>query len=253
MNEPISCESPIRCDHCKFLLDSPVIIPCGLNICEKHVNGGGSGGGFSFSPCFFCGETHPPPFSKNLKLKHQVDRLNAALAADASLRSRLVHYDLLAQKPAEAVAHKFASLEREIIAERNRIKTHFCQLVDHQASEYLKRVSETRQACLSGVAEVAARGAGEPLANEARAKLKIWSASLRPDKVAEAAWAQVAAEASSLSEALARQTAEMSTALFRGKDYSFYSKNITPNAFEFGQVVISEHCGPSGQSNAAAK
>lgn len=66
----------IRCIECKCILSSPVVLPCGNSVCQKHVPSSLEQSSFE---CHICGHMHEIPannkgFAPNIAISHLLDQ-----------------------------------------------------------------------------------------------------------------------------------------------------------------------------------
>jgi hypothetical protein len=90
-----SYEILLACAQCKQLLVKPLNVPCGFNVCEKHI----FDESLTFSPCLFCKENHSLPLKRNITFAELIDNFNKALCAEAAVKNELASYKSSKQQP----------------------------------------------------------------------------------------------------------------------------------------------------------
>ena len=136
----------ILCDYCKQVLDDPVYIPCGFNVCHKHVN---SEAMPASRPCLFCSKSHLDPYVKNQKLADLIGLLNVAKQSCQTLNTRLNAYTSLKFKPVDFINAHFRKLDAQVEAEKAKLRAHVLAQLDAASSACLAELGEWREKCVS--------------------------------------------------------------------------------------------------------
>jgi hypothetical protein len=232
-----SYESLLACDHCKQLLEKPLIVPCGFTVCEKHI----VDESLTFSPCLFCKENHTLPLKHNIKFAELIDKLNEALRAETAVKQELASYKSLKQQPDVYFEEYFKTVKNEIEMKRERILA----LVEAKASECLEKVNAFRVECLTSLSQSEyLMNVGETFLQDIDAKLNAWQNELKLDKISRPVWAAIVNDSKNIAEELSSKTEELHSYLTTFKRLKFESSIV----FDFGNVEVLDNADNNGST-----
>lgn len=224
--------SLILCDYCKSVLDDPVYIPCGFNVCQKHVNGSSSSEAMPQSkPCTFCGKTHLDPYVRNQKLADLINLLNIAKQSCTHLTARLNSYTSLKFKPLDFINSHFQKLEQQVDFEAAKLKNHLLNQVDTARGACLKEVSELREKCVSSL-EVKPSAEFLNELNEANSKLAKFTEFLQTNKISEDIWDNIVQQTKQLDKEISDKIRNLQNIYLLNANYRFQSK------FDYSRYII---------------
>lgn len=168
----------LKCDHCKTILKDPIALPCGYSICSQHVEQ------FQGVPCLLCQQIHRGPYQKNLKLSRVIDLLDLAKTACSRLESSSNTYNDLIIRPFDAINNHFAPVEREILAEKDRIVNHMTARIDLRTNECMSQIENMRERSTSSLKSVTTKPGNDELA-DVNAKIDEFKRNLQLNKLSE--------------------------------------------------------------------
>jgi hypothetical protein len=232
MDDNVKIESLLSCDRCKKLLDAPIMIQCGMNICAKHVENEK----LTFQPCFYCQEDHSPPFNKNLKLTNMINKLHIAAHNRNTLLGQIEKYETLTKQPQEYLSRYFVLLEKEVDFEKNRVKTVLNDMIESKARDYITQLRNIRSNYFNNLNRNFLAAFDINLINEVRMKLQTWAPDLLPDKTSEDKWEKIAQEAKILIDICNRKLNVMISLIKNNKEVVFLKKNLHTSAIDFGTI-----------------
>jgi hypothetical protein len=222
-----SYESLLACDHCNQLLESPLNVPCGFTVCEKHI----TAENLTFSPCQFCKDSHSLPLKQNIKFADLISKLNEAISAEETVERELSSYKNLKQQPDVYFEEYFKTVKNEIELKKERILV----MVESKANECLKKVDNFKAECLASLSESEYLASlSETFLQEIDAKLDAWRNELKSEKISRPVWAAIVNDSKSITEELSSKTNELQSYLASFKRLKFDSNVV----FEFGKVEV---------------
>jgi hypothetical protein len=128
----------IKCIHCKLILQSPINLPCGHTICQKHITDQNC----HLFACLSCRKTHTVPgngFPAKLSLVSFIDMklasYNNALNACNSLKSTI--YEMALSK-----IDQKSQFEREITELKSGIRSQRDELIKEITSKSEQMINE---------------------------------------------------------------------------------------------------------------
>ena len=149
---------PIQCTKCFEQLKTPVVLPCGNAICEKHQNEDRDDNNSIY--CSVCDLHHVIPnggFLRNLALEKLIERKINCIDLGNEYRStfvKLEHFSELIEKlenlkkdPGEQVYNKISELKSEIDLRREQLK----KKVDEDALSIIKQLEEYEKECMANI------------------------------------------------------------------------------------------------------
>jgi hypothetical protein len=145
----------IRCSDCKYELQSPVILPCGESICEKHCKLESK-----HYTCVHCKVTHPIPdngFPMNKALEKilstKIENIQLpteyeeAFQAYTSLAKSIADFHLLKKDPCCLISADIGELKSEIDLLREQFKFN----IDEHAKKVIEELDEFEKECQQNV------------------------------------------------------------------------------------------------------
>lgn len=113
----------VKCNECKFILHSPVNLPCGNTICEKHVRRNKS------YDCGQCGNEHNVPvngFPSNDAINFIIDtneykRVEKAFESLKTLKMVIDQLESLKNEPKREISNRIGELKSQVCSSRDEL------------------------------------------------------------------------------------------------------------------------------------
>lgn len=193
----------IKCVNCKQILSSPVILPCGHSICEKHVRSAQS------IQCGKCGLEHKVPqsgrFPTNEPLSEiietKIEALNLgqhhsnAREACKLLQDELKLVNLILNDPNTFTYEVISELENRVDLKREKLKVQ----IDDEANILIDKLKDYKTRCSDATKGINVREKHSAEANEleeamklAEGELDTWQSVLnKVDRFDEREWDKI--------------------------------------------------------------
>lgn len=229
--------SLIVCDHCKGILDEPMYIPCGFNVCHKHIQAGDM-----FKPmmvCHFCGKLHHDPYVKNQKLADLISLFNNAKLAHSSADQKLKTYNELKTKPAAYIDAYFDRMQAKICAEKEKLVKKAVALIEERCQLYLNDLVNFKNSCMNSL-EVKRSLEYYNETDPISVRLGKYHAILKTNKISENFWEQVIKDSKNFEHELSRKIDNIQRTYLLDRSYDFTAKAVELNSqmFDFGAFSI---------------
>lgn len=186
-----------RCIECHLILSSPVLLPCGNSVCQKHV-----GSTWTQFFCASCSLNHPVPPDQGFPLNHtlidfiaqkkkqergppcsislqNIKTIDKALNACALLDSVLIDFDTLESDPDAYIDECIGLLRKRVTFHQEQLKVE----IDRRASKVLDELEEFQIECKASLAQSPLlvldelNGVGDLMAR--KNQVEAWKAELR--------------------------------------------------------------------------
>lgn len=136
----------LTCDRCKNILEEPLSLPCGFNVCERHLDELSAD-----SVCAYCNAKHQSPYFKNLKLLRILRQFNNAKNVCTELQEKAVAYNNLTDQPGNFIKNHFDRLEEQVLREKNQIIELVKAKIDSSTHACLQQIDVWRKQCLGSL------------------------------------------------------------------------------------------------------
>ena len=144
-----------KCQFCSELLVQPITLPCGISICDSHLDE------LSSDRCQFCEEQHPKNrYRVNQKLNKmielQVNSIKLSPKFDAckeninKAKDLIDKIDLVSKDPDNFIHEYFEHLKRKVDIRREDLKLK----IDDYSNEIVSKIDQTQKDCIKMAKEI---------------------------------------------------------------------------------------------------